>query len=70
MISRCTLEGHKHYYEKGIVVCDEWKNDFTSFCDWADEYGVNRGTANDRYHKGWKFDEILSKDMRFYHKSK
>lgn len=38
--------------------------------DWADEYGVNRGTANDRYHKGWKFDEILSKDMRFYHKSK
>lgn len=34
MISRCTYEKHKwfkNYGGRGIKVCDEWRNDFSSF---------------------------------------
>ena len=56
MISRCTLEGHKHYYEKGIVVCDEWKNDFTSFCDWAMSNGYNDTLTIDRIDSNGNYE--------------
>lgn len=26
---------YKDYGERGIIMCDEWKNDYTSFRDWA-----------------------------------
>ena len=42
MISRCyckTYHGYKMYGGKGITVCDEWKNDYETFYNWA----INNG---------------------------
>ena len=30
---------YKNYGDRGIIVCDEWKNDFMSFYNWAIESG-------------------------------
>lgn len=38
MKERCYNPNHnhyKHYGARGITICDEWKNDFQSFYDWA-----------------------------------
>lgn len=38
IINRCTAPSHrsyKNYGGRGIRVCDEWRNDFTAFRDWA-----------------------------------
>ena len=44
MKSRCCTQscsGYKHYGGRGISVCDEWKNDFMSFYNWAMTNGYN-----------------------------
>ena len=44
MISRCYNPNdcnYKYYGEKGIVVCEEWKNDPFMFFEWAEENGLN-----------------------------
>lgn len=41
-------EKYKYYGERGITVCDEWKNDFKSFYDWAFENGYQEGLTIDR----------------------
>ena len=57
MIHRCYLESdtsYKKYGARGITVCDEWRNDFKAFYDWAmsngysDELTIDRidGTGN------------------------
>ena len=45
MKQRCSYERgktYKDYGARGISVCDEWKNDFTAFRDWALENGYNQ----------------------------
>lgn len=42
MINRCSnkiCSDFKYYGEKGITVCNEWKNDFMSFYNWSMENG-------------------------------
>ena len=44
MKARCYIETHIHYNiygAKGITVCDEWKNDFQAFYDWAMQNGYD-----------------------------
>lgn len=41
-------KGYKNYGGRGIRVCDEWKNDFTIFKDWAFENGYNDELTIDR----------------------
>ena len=44
MKNRCSNPHYKHfdrYGGRGIAVCDEWKNSFESFRDWAYEKGYN-----------------------------
>lgn len=36
-----TSKDYKNYGARGIVMCDEWKNDFKSFYDWAISNGYN-----------------------------
>lgn len=58
MISRCYNKNNpkfKDYGGRGITVCDEWKNDFQAFHDWAmangysDELTIDRIDVNGNY---------------------
>lgn len=45
MIDRCCDSKnpmYKHYGEKGIVVCEEWLNDYDAFAKWAFESGYDK----------------------------
>ncbi len=51
MIHRCYLEsdtGFKKYGARGITVCDEWRNDFKAFYDWAMSNGYSDELTIDR----------------------
>lgn len=52
MKSRCSNikdEYHyKHYFSRGITVCDEWKNDFMNFYNWSMENGYSDDLEIDR----------------------
>jgi len=39
---------YKHYGGRGIIMCDEWKNDFKKFYDWAILNGYKKGLSIDR----------------------
>lgn len=51
MKMRCYTESHASYQNyggRGIQVCDEWKNSFQSFADWAFATGYNENLTIDR----------------------
>lgn len=51
MRARCKYESQqcfKNYGARGITVCDEWKNDFSSFYSWAIKNGYKPGLSIDR----------------------
>ena len=44
MKARCYIKSHNHYEQygaRGIVVCDEWKNDFQAFYNWSMQNGYD-----------------------------
>lgn len=48
MKERCYRKGHKSYPDyggRGIIVCDEWKNDYTAFRDWALRNGYDENAG-------------------------
>lgn len=51
MIQRCYNEksvGYVSYGGRGITVCDEWKNDYGAFREWALNNGFEEGLSIDR----------------------
>ena len=51
MVARCCDERDVHYSDyggRGITVCEEWKNDFFSFRNWALENGYASDLSIDR----------------------
>lgn len=49
MKDRCYREkckSYKNYGERGISVCDEWRDDYKAFYDWAMENGYKEDTGN------------------------
>lgn len=55
MKERCENENHIHYSnygKRGITVCDEWKNDFQAFYDWAMASGYKDNLTLDRKDNG------------------
>lgn len=51
MKARCyqkTAKSYKDYGERGISVCEEWKNDFLSFYNWAISNGYSDKLTLDR----------------------
>lgn len=44
---------YKDYGERGIYVCEEWKNDFISFYKWAIKNGWQKGLQLDKDTKGY-----------------
>ncbi len=51
MKSRCYNPNYEHYDRyggRGISVCEEWKNDFKAFYDWAMANGYTQSATLDR----------------------
>lgn len=51
MKTRCLNANYKRYYDyggRGITVCEEWKNDFMSFYNWAMANGYKDNLTLDR----------------------
>lgn len=51
MLERCYNKKHKSFPDyggRGITVCDEWKNSFLVFYDWAMDQGYTEGLTIDR----------------------
>lgn len=51
IIQRTTNTNNNHfssYGGRGITICDEWKNDFMSFYNWALSHGWKKGLSIDR----------------------
>lgn len=51
MKARCTNESvseYKNYGGRGITVCDEWRNSFIAFYEWAMANGYNENLQIDR----------------------
>lgn len=51
MLIRCSnknVRSYKDYGGRGITVCDEWKNDFMSFYNWAINNGYKDGLTIER----------------------
>lgn len=51
MKTRCYIKNHhsyKYYGARGIVVCDEWKNDYMAFATWARSNGYKDNLSLDR----------------------
>ena len=48
---RCSnpnFKDHAYYYDRGITVCDEWKDDFKAFSEWAITHGYRDDLTIDR----------------------
>lgn len=55
MKARCynkNTNQYKDYGGKGVIVCDEWKNDFLSFYYWSISNGWEKGLQIDKDIKG------------------
>jgi len=51
MKGRCYNTNYKYYNDyggKGVVICEEWKNDFNIFFEWAINNGWEKGLALDK----------------------
>lgn len=51
-------ENYKNYGLKGIVVCDEWRNSFEAFKDWAYENGYYKQSKNTPHKDKLSIDRI------------
>ena len=44
------------YRDKGIIICDEWLNDFSAFEKWALENGYQKGLTIDRIDRDGNYE--------------
>lgn len=59
MKGRCyrkTGKDYKNYGGRGITVCEEWKNDFKVFRDWAMTNGYKEGLQLDRRNNNGNYE--------------
>lgn len=47
---------YERYGGRGISICDEWKNDFKSFYDWAMSHGYQNGLTIDRIDNNGNYE--------------
>lgn len=61
MKGRCYNTKHpkyKHYGGRGIQVCDEWKNSFQAFYEWAITHGYKEGLSLDRRNDDGDYEPV------------
>lgn len=61
MIQRCHNENNKDYNRYGarnISVCDEWKNNFQAFYDWAINNGYRDDLTLDRINNNGNYEPL------------
>lgn len=59
VLYRCTKENSKafkHYGGRGISICDEWKNSFESFNQWAITNGYEEGLTIERIDNNGNYE--------------
>lgn len=59
MVARCSNPNHqnsKHYYQRGIRVCKEWKNSFVNFMKWSLSNGYLKGLTIDRINVNGNYE--------------
>lgn len=59
MIDRCYRKNNKHYQDyggRGIIVCDEWKNNVETFYNWAINNGYNDNLSIDRINNDGNYE--------------
>lgn len=59
MKQRCYNKNHKHYKHYGardVAVCDEWRNDFMNFHDWAVNSGYDDSLTIDRIDNNGNYE--------------
>lgn len=59
MITRCFNEKETHWHRyggRGITICDEWRNDFKCFYDWAIANGYQEGLTIDRINNDGNYE--------------
>lgn len=58
MKERCTGNRLHRYGGRGITVCEEWKNSFTSFYNWAISNGYTEKLTLDRINNDGNYDPL------------
>lgn len=59
MLNRCcrpSSNTYKHHGGRGITVCEEWRNDFKKFYDWAIENGYEDSLTIDRIDNNGNYE--------------
>ena len=79
MRERCYYPKEKRYAQyggRGIIVCDEWRNDFKAFYDWAmangykDNLSIDRIDVNGNYEPSncrWTTLKVQANNKRSHH---
>lgn len=49
---------YKHYGGRGIIICNEWKNDFLTFYDWSLKNGYSNELSIDRIDNNGNYEPI------------
>ena len=47
---------YKHYGGRGITICDEWRDDFKAFYDWAVSHGYQDNLTIDRINNDGNYE--------------
>ena len=61
IISRCTNKNHKEFYRyggRGIIVCEEWRNNSRAFIEWGLEHGYEVGLSIDRIDNDGNYEPL------------
>ena len=61
IVSRCyneNVEAYKHYGGRGIIMCDEWRNNPQQFIEWCLNNGWEPGLEIDRRENDGNYDPL------------
>ena len=73
MVKRCYNQysfAYKDYGGRGISVCDDWKNDFKTFYDWALDNGYAENLTIDRIDVNGNYDPNNCRFTDFKHQAR